>query len=360
MKDSKNEIINWSKNSILKVKIIISEMTCNFSIFGKFEKEASCCLPVLIETASLSLEFQKNLTQQDWFRKEDRSPVTVYDYVLQTYLVDAITSQFPEDPIIAEESLDGDIDPKFISKIEETIKHKKFDLKKIFGKVSSCAPSKIGRFWVIDPIDGTSGFKRKDGQFCIAIALIENNESVFSAVAWPTQIPSLSGMLKAEPLFLLAARGHGSYYSTSSDPFNLNLVKVPQNLNDINNRQILPHGTRNENRMKKIAKNLNIPYSPIVCTSMCKGFSIAFGAASYYIRAPFSDIEKNYDIAPFSMFVEEAGGIATLGDGKKINFSNDGYVHGSECGFLFSILGEQFHKKLVKEYSEAFELDLIE
>ncbi len=42
-----------------------------------------------------------------------------------------------------------------------------------------------GRFWVVDPIDGTRGFARKNGEFSIMIALVEGGAPVVGAVHEP-------------------------------------------------------------------------------------------------------------------------------------------------------------------------------
>src|SRR5436190_12716908 len=39
------------------------------------------------------------------------------------------------------------------------------------------------RMWVIDPIDGTRGFARKNGEFSVMIALVEGREAVVGVVA---------------------------------------------------------------------------------------------------------------------------------------------------------------------------------
>ena len=41
------------------------------------------------------------------------------------------------------------------------------------------------RFWVVDPIDGTRGFARKNGEFSIMIALVEDGRAVVGAVYEP-------------------------------------------------------------------------------------------------------------------------------------------------------------------------------
>src|SRR5215203_3449289 len=41
------------------------------------------------------------------------------------------------------------------------------------------------RLWVIDPIDGTRGFARKNGEFSVMIALVEDGEAVVGVVLEP-------------------------------------------------------------------------------------------------------------------------------------------------------------------------------
>lgn len=41
------------------------------------------------------------------------------------------------------------------------------------------------RYWLIDPIDGTKGFIKKDDEFCICVALIDNHQSVFGLISAP-------------------------------------------------------------------------------------------------------------------------------------------------------------------------------
>src|SRR5579872_6861260 len=41
------------------------------------------------------------------------------------------------------------------------------------------------RYWLVDPLDGTRGFIKKTGEFCINIALIENHVPVLGAIFVP-------------------------------------------------------------------------------------------------------------------------------------------------------------------------------
>lgn len=331
----------------------------NFSIFQKYEKEAMYSLPILIECSEISLSLRSELNQKQMYRKKDRSPVTICDYIIQSIIVNLILKNFPNDLIIAEESL-ASVQPDFLEQIQGKLPTG-IDIQETYSKVASNVPDNVTRFWAIDPIDGTSGFRHNPQedpvkfQYAIAICLIENNDCVFSAVAWPCQIPELTSFEKSEPAFFFAARNIGSFYITHSminanSPFIRATIPPDPPL-----CQTLLESRRNKEKLEAIANNLHFPYHPIQATSMTKGFTLALGLCSYYVRSPFCDSdERIYDIAPFSLFVEEAGGIATTGDGNKLVFANDGFVKGTTCGSLYSIRGVDFHSQLVNEYLKAF------
>ena len=56
------------------------------------------------------------------------------------------------------------------------------------------------RYWLVDPLDGTKGFIRRNDQFSVNIALIENSRAVLGAVHAPTSGASY-----------FAARGGGAF-----------------------------------------------------------------------------------------------------------------------------------------------------
>jgi len=56
------------------------------------------------------------------------------------------------------------------------------------------------RFWMVDPLDGTKEFIKRNGEFTVNIALIENGESVLGVIYVPVK-----GM------FYMGARGVGAY-----------------------------------------------------------------------------------------------------------------------------------------------------
>jgi len=41
--------------------------------------------------------------------------------------------------------------------------------------------------WIVDPLDGTSDFIDKTGEFTVMIALVKNKKPIIGVIAWPTE-----------------------------------------------------------------------------------------------------------------------------------------------------------------------------
>jgi 3'(2'), 5'-bisphosphate nucleotidase len=92
---------------------------------------------------------------QQKFDLDLREPVTLADTIANDLIVNALRRQFPEDGILAEESVDTD---RRLAK---------------------------PRVWMIDPLDGTSGFIDGNGDFAVQIGLAEDGEAVVGVVYQP-------------------------------------------------------------------------------------------------------------------------------------------------------------------------------
>ncbi len=83
-------------------------------------------------------------------------PVTVADRAASRIIVEGLSAEFPDDGILSEEEAD-DLDVRL----------------------------KKQRVWIIDPIDGTAGFVKKDGDFAVQIGLAIDGEAVLGVVFLP-------------------------------------------------------------------------------------------------------------------------------------------------------------------------------
>ncbi len=54
--------------------------------------------------------------------------------------------------------------------------------------------------WIVDPLDGTSDFIDKTGEFTVMIALIKNGKPILGVINWPT-----------EKTFFVAQKGSGAF-----------------------------------------------------------------------------------------------------------------------------------------------------
>lgn len=88
--------------------------------------------------------------------KADLSPVTSADLAVNHILFRHLLDAFPDDGWLSEESPDNAV------RLDKA------------------------RVWVIDPIDGTSAFIRREPEFCISVALIEDGRPILAAVFNPS------------------------------------------------------------------------------------------------------------------------------------------------------------------------------
>lgn len=101
---------------------------------------------------------------------DDVEPVTQADRIANDLIVNALKREFPDDGILAEESV---------------------DTKRRLGK---------SRVWMVDPLDGTNGFIDGNGDFAVQIGLAEEGQCVMGVVYQP-----LTGVLYR------AVRGEGTW-----------------------------------------------------------------------------------------------------------------------------------------------------
>jgi 3'(2'), 5'-bisphosphate nucleotidase len=89
--------------------------------------------------------------------KEDQSPLTEADRRANAVIVEALKAQYPDIPIISEETAAED-----------------YSVRKDWAY-----------FWLVDPLDGTREFIKRNGEFTVNIALIHRNTPVIGIVYQP-------------------------------------------------------------------------------------------------------------------------------------------------------------------------------
>ena len=98
-------------------------------------------------------------------RKADASMVTHADEEADALIVTELKRIAPNVPVVSEEGA---------SLPEETLKH--------------------GRFWLVDPLDGTSGYIRGGSEYTVNIALIEDQRPVMGVIVIPATGEGFAGL----------------------------------------------------------------------------------------------------------------------------------------------------------------------
>ena len=97
--------------------------------------------------------YAHNFTVQE---KADKSPLTEADLAAHTIISQRLSELTPSLPILSEEDIEG-----------------------------FPGPDQAGRYWLVDPLDGTKEFIKRNGEFTVNIALITEGKPVLGVVFAP-------------------------------------------------------------------------------------------------------------------------------------------------------------------------------
>ena len=200
--------------------------------------------------------------------KADDSPLTIADQRANKIICDALIKLDSSIPIISEEN-------KAIS----------FDKRKDFDY-----------FWMVDPLDGTKEFIKRNGEFTVNIALIHKNKSIAGVVF----VPVTNQMY-------WAIEGKGAWSTDSNNINKLNANKY--SMEDSGLGVVCSRSHLNEETSTFLSK-MNSPETVSKGSSL-KFLIIAEGNADVYPRlAPTME----WDTAAAQIILEEAGGKVVRAD----------------------------------------------
>lgn len=291
----------------------------------EYQKEKAAAIDAVIQASDLARRMQGRLAALDVVNKEDLSPVTITDFSVQALVHMHLRKIFPHDALVGEEDSlllsspqHKTIKKKVIEQIEllyPTIREE--EILEAIGEGGETN----GRYWVLDPIDGTRGFIRQE-QYCIALALIENKEVVLGVLGCP-RFP-LPGYKKGA--LFVAVKGQGcvriAYDTLEPTRIVVNPLTTPEEM--IYCEPHVSSRTHSHSRAFEIAKKLKAHPRPFRLDSQVKYAHVANGDASIYLRIPTEEAyaEKIWDHAAGMLVVEEAGGKVTDMHGKRLAFSH--------------------------------------
>uniref|UniRef100_A0A0E0CST2 3'(2'),5'-bisphosphate nucleotidase n=1 Tax=Oryza meridionalis TaxID=40149 RepID=A0A0E0CST2_9ORYZ len=329
------------------------------------------------------------------YSKLDRSPVTVADWGVQAIVSWLLSDCFQDEniSIVAEEddetlsSSDGAAllesvvaavngclieAPKYGLRSPEK-ELKAHDILQAIRRCSSIGGPK-GRFWVLDPVDGTLGFVRGD-QYAVALALIEDGEVVLGVLGCPNYPMKKEWlnyhqryyrlMSKVSPptsgswhkgCVMYAHRGCGQAWmqplvhdfgkldwrnsrevrvSTVSDPISATFCEPVEKANT------------SHSFTAGLAHSVGLRKQPLRVYSMVKYAAIARGDVEIFMKfARAGYKEKIWDHAAGVVIIREAGGVITDAGGRPLDFSMGVFLEGLDRGII-ACSGPLLHHRIV-------------
>ncbi|KAM1033305.1 hypothetical protein TB2_036305 [Malus domestica] len=329
--------------------------------------------------------------------KDDNSPVTVADWSVQATVSWILSESFGSSnvSIIAEEDIQnlskakaGGVLKDVVKTVNECLAEApRFGLKspkmalgttEVLEAISRCNSlgGPAGRFWTLDPVDGTLGFVRGD-QYAIALALIEDGEVVLGVLGCPNY-PMRKEWLNYHHRYhriiskltpptseswdkgcvIYAGRGSGKAWMQPLLHVNKNLVwpnsAKPVRVSTIDNPSLatfcepVEKANSSHSFTAGLAHSVGLRKQPLRVYSMVKYAAIARGDAEIFMkfsRAGYK--EKIWDHAAGVVIIQEAGGVVTDAGGRPLDFSKGIYLEGLDRGVVASA-GANLHDKIIE------------
>jgi 3'(2'), 5'-bisphosphate nucleotidase len=232
--------------------------------------------------------------------KEDRSPLTMADQRSHAIILSRLSELSPRFPVLSEEGKDIPYEER-----------KGWEY-----------------FWLVDPLDGTKEFVKRNGEFTVNIALIHKNKPVAGLIYIPEK-----------RTYYFAAEGLGAY-KLVSDTIPLpgmsfdDLLKKAQRLPSDNRivqggRPVRIIGSRSHasKEFEEFIKAMKEKYPDV--TILSAGSSLKFclvaeGVADLY---PRFGPTMEWDTAAGQCIVEESGGVVVDMSGKRLTYNKESLLN---------------------------------
>ena len=292
--------------------------------------ERDVAIDAVRAAAKVCQDVHQSLVTADTLEKKDRSPVTVADFASQAIVSAMLAGPLPDDVIVGEEQADelradeqAAIRASVTQHVASALPDASPNESQVLDWIDRGGTSEAtgGRYWTVDPIDGTKGFLR-GGQYAIALALLEDHQVVLGVIGCPN-LPHQSG----QGALLVAAKGHGAMLMPLDGSGREGTeVRVSDTADASAARfcESVESGHSSHDDAAKIAALLGITADPVRMDSQAKYASVARGDAQIYLRLPTrADYrEAIWDHAAGMIVVTEAGGQVTDVHGRTLDLSH--------------------------------------
>ena len=183
-------------------------------------------------------------------------------------------------------------------------------------------PSRLGKHlvWIVDPIDGTRGYLAGKEDWCVSVALVENESPLLAAVFAP-----------ATDEFFFAVRGQGAscngaaLHATAGAGLDFSRVAGPKPL--VERLRLSPEDIVLHPRIGSLALRL--------CRVADGKLDAAFAGGQ----------SRDWDLAAADLIVHEAGGIMTALSGDAISYNRPEVTHG-----VLVAAGRDRHAEIIEHF----------
>ncbi len=184
--------------------------------------------------------------------------------------------------------------------------------------------------WIIDPLDGTSDFIDKTGEFTVMIALVENQKPILGVIAWPT-----------EKTLFVAQKNCGAFRYLDNKWEKISVTKISElpKCRTIGSRHHL------SDKEKDFIEKIGIKDFTSIGSSLKVG-KISSGQAEVYITT--TNKMKEWDTAASHCIISEAGGKMTDMLGNELTYNNENVYH--QNGIL--VTNGLIHEKILREFKK--------
>jgi len=242
-----------------------------------FEHEMRVALELAREAGAAILDFYDGpLDIQQKPGADDREPVTQADKVANELIVERLRREFPGDGILAEESIDTS------ERLDRP------------------------RVWMIDPLDGTTGFIDGNGDFAVQIGLSEYGQSVLGVVYQP-----LSGILYR------AIGGEGAWIERREVEPERALVSTKKEVSEM---RLAASRSHRSPRMDNVVRSLGLKEEVRRGSVGIKIGLIVEQQCDLYIH--LSPRTKQWDTCAPEVILREAGGTITDLFGRPLTYNS--------------------------------------
>lgn len=204
--------------------------------------------------------------------KGDNSPVTIADKASNDILISLLSRAFPDYAILSEEAADD---------------RRRFETEYV---------------WIIDPLDGTKEFIKRNGDFSINVALVKGQRPVLGVVYVPNR-----------DILYYAIKGQGAYRVAEGKTEQIHVSDRTRELVLVRSRSRV-----SERLTTMIEKDEIVTVKKV--GSALKGCVVADGSADMYYSFGFT---MEWDTASMDLIVHEAGGVFRHMNGELMKYNRE-------------------------------------